>query len=63
MTLVTMLILVAVLGLVALLALAPSIPARNNPFPGRRHRATRRGGAVPRLTEIPQQKGARHHTP
>ncbi|MFE3864987.1 hypothetical protein ACFXPT_31805 [Streptomyces goshikiensis] len=58
MTLVTVLILVAVVGL---LALAPSAPARRNPFPGRRHRAPRRRTAMPRLSGMPRQQGIHHH--
>lgn len=42
MTLVNVLILVVVSMLIALLALAPSAPARRNPFPGSRPRAARR---------------------
>ncbi|MGW5852266.1 hypothetical protein ACWFQ8_30700 [Streptomyces sp. NPDC055254] len=61
MTLVTVLILVAVLALIGLLALAPSAPARRNPFPGRRRRAGRHRSGAPRLTEIPPQRGIQHH--
>ncbi|MFD3542241.1 hypothetical protein ACFWUQ_22505 [Streptomyces sp. NPDC058662] len=61
MTLVTVLILVAVLALIGLLALAPSAPARRNPFPGRRRRASHRRAAKPRLSEIPPQQGIQHH--
>ncbi|MEU3406041.1 hypothetical protein ABZ766_19180 [Streptomyces sp. NPDC006670] len=61
MALVTVLILVAVPALVALLALAPSVPARRNPFPGR-HRRTPDGRAPTRgLTTLPHQRNFRHH--
>lgn len=62
MTLVTMLILVAAAALVGLLALAPSAPARRNPFPGRRRRATHRRTAAPRPNNLPGQRGLHHHT-
>lgn len=61
MTLVTVLILVAVLALIGLLALAPTAPARRNPFPGRRRRVTRRRSGASRLTAIPPQRGIQHH--
>ncbi|MFD3698060.1 hypothetical protein ACFWUZ_18235 [Streptomyces sp. NPDC058646] len=61
MTLVTVLILVAVLTCIALLALAPSAPARRNPLPGRRRRAGHRRPAVRRLSELPRQRGTQHH--
>ncbi|MET9853154.1 hypothetical protein ABZY57_09440 [Streptomyces sp. NPDC006450] len=61
MTLVTVLILVAVAALVVLLALAPSVPARRNPFPGRRHRATHRR-MTPRPGGLPRQRGLHHYS-
>ncbi|KOU57022.1 hypothetical protein ABZY83_26280 [Streptomyces virginiae] len=60
MTLVTALILVAAAALVGLLALAPTAPARRNPVPGRRNRATRRRAAS-RLDDIPRPRGIHHH--
>ncbi|MCX5387280.1 hypothetical protein [Streptomyces sp. NBC_00083] len=53
MTLVTALIIVAVITFVLLLALAPSAPAKRNPFP---HRPNRR------LSRVPGQRTIRHHT-
>ncbi|WP_327250516.1 hypothetical protein [Streptomyces sp. NBC_01244] len=63
MTLVTVLILVAVPALIALLALAPNAPVRNNAFPGRprRRRATHRRTTGPRLPRIPPQHGIQNH--
>ncbi|MFE4258048.1 hypothetical protein [Streptomyces sp. NPDC056883] len=61
MTLITALILVAVAALVGLLALAPSAPARRNPFPGRRRRATHRRTATPRPSSLPGQRGIHRH--
>ncbi|MFD8141859.1 hypothetical protein [Streptomyces sp. NPDC059708] len=61
MTLLTVLILVAVLTLVALLALAPSAPARRNPFPGRRSQGAHRRAGTRRLTDVPRQHRFRHH--
>ncbi|MFD3326791.1 hypothetical protein [Streptomyces sp. NPDC058701] len=61
MTLVTVLILVAVLAAIALLALAPSAPERRNPSPGRRRTGTHRRAATPRLNHIPRQQGTQHH--
>ncbi|MEV6683215.1 hypothetical protein AB0N09_41135 [Streptomyces erythrochromogenes] len=60
MTLVTALILVAVAALIGLLALAPTAPARRNPVPGRRNRATHRRTAS-RLDGLPHQRGIHHH--
>ncbi|MFJ9078847.1 hypothetical protein ACIRO3_26950 [Streptomyces sp. NPDC102278] len=60
MTLVTVLILVAVLVPIVLLILAPDAPARTNPVPGRRRVAGHRRSRTTRLTEIPGQQGARH---
>lgn len=54
MTLVTVLILAAVLGCIALLALAPAAPARRNPEPARP--ATE----VPRLKTVPGQRSIHH---
>ncbi|MCX5129400.1 hypothetical protein [Streptomyces sp. NBC_00347] len=62
MTLITALILVAVAALIGLLALAPSAPARRNPFPVRRHRAAHRRKATPRPNSLPGQRGIHHHT-
>ncbi|MFJ3582932.1 hypothetical protein ACIPPS_11995 [Streptomyces sp. NPDC090127] len=61
MTLVTVLILVAVLAFIALLVLAPSAPARRNPFPGRPRRSTHRRSARSKLTKVPSQRGIQHH--
>ncbi|MFD5149157.1 hypothetical protein [Streptomyces sp. NPDC058401] len=62
MTLVTVLILVAVPALIALLAAAPSAPARGNPFPGRRSRAThRRATTGARPTGLPHQRSVHRH--
>ncbi|GAA0300070.1 hypothetical protein GCM10010302_43290 [Streptomyces polychromogenes] len=61
MALLTVLILVAVLSLIALLTLAPSAPARRNPFPGRRNRGTHRRAGTRRLSNIPRQHRFRHH--
>ncbi|MFF3215819.1 hypothetical protein ACFYYB_35015 [Streptomyces sp. NPDC002886] len=61
MTLVTVLILVAVPALLALLAAAPSAPARRNPFPGRRSRATHRRTTTARPTGLPHQRSVHHH--
>ncbi|MET9361720.1 hypothetical protein ABZX93_12455 [Streptomyces sp. NPDC006632] len=52
MTLVTALILVAVITLVLLLALAPSAPARRNPSPR----------SPNRLSRVPGQRTVHHHT-
>ncbi|MEU2020678.1 hypothetical protein ABZ565_00645 [Streptomyces sp. NPDC016469] len=57
MNVVIVLILVAVLAPLAFVALAPKVPARPNPFPGR----SRRRPAPMRLSEIPRQQGHRHH--
>ncbi|NXY95291.1 hypothetical protein HYE82_13020 [Streptomyces sp. BR123] len=55
MTLVTVLILVAVLGCIALLALAPAAPVGGNPDPGR-------PAADPAgLKTVPGQRGVHHH--
>ncbi|MEV7420592.1 hypothetical protein [Streptomyces sp. NPDC089919] len=56
MTLATVLILLAVPVLVALLVLAPSVPARRNPLPGRRRR-----GGTRRLSRLPHQQGFGHN--
>ncbi|CAM5670657.1 hypothetical protein SAVIM338S_07020 [Streptomyces avidinii] len=61
MNLVTVLILVAVPALIALLALAPSAPARSNAFPGRRRGATHRRTTAPRSPKLPPQRGIQHH--
>ncbi|WLQ41120.1 hypothetical protein P8A22_14660 [Streptomyces laculatispora] len=61
MTLVTVLVLVAVLAPIALLALAPSVPARRNPFPGRRSGATHRRPTTAQLSATPGQHGSKHH--
>ncbi|MEU8437801.1 hypothetical protein AB0F18_33885 [Streptomyces sp. NPDC029216] len=60
MALVTVLILVAVLTFVALLALAPSAPARHNPFPGRRRPDTGHRAGVRSPKGLPRQRGFRH---
>ncbi|MFD7630853.1 hypothetical protein ACFV7Q_33345 [Streptomyces sp. NPDC059851] len=54
MTLVTVLILVAVLGCIALLAVAPAAPVRRNPDP--------EGPATdaPRLKTVPGQRSVHH---
>lgn len=56
MTFINVLVLVAVLIPIALLMLAPSVPARRNPFPGRRP-----GRTVMRPSEMPRQQTNRHH--
>ncbi|MFJ4778094.1 hypothetical protein [Streptomyces sp. NPDC088762] len=58
MTLVTGLILVAVVALIILLVAAPSAPSRRNPFPGRGRSGTHRLNTVPR-----QHRAGRYHTP
>lgn len=55
MNVVIVLILVAVVAPVVFVALAPKVPARRNPFPGR----SRRRPAT-RLSEIPRQQAGRH---
>ncbi|MEU8942423.1 hypothetical protein AB0C97_30820 [Streptomyces goshikiensis] len=60
MTLVTVLILVAVLVPIGLRIVAPSAPARIDLGPGRRRLAGHHRSRTPRLTEIPRQRGARH---
>ncbi|CAM5330138.1 hypothetical protein SAVIM338S_00904 [Streptomyces avidinii] len=57
MTLSTVIIIATALAIIALLALAPSIPARRNPFPGRRRQgpATHRRTRTQRLNHIPHQ--------
>ncbi|WNI26715.1 hypothetical protein [Streptomyces sp. ITFR-16] len=61
MTFINVLVLVAVLVPIALLALAPSVPARRNPFPGRRPDRTRRRPTATRPSEMPHQQTNRHH--
>ncbi|MCY0925311.1 hypothetical protein OTB20_03625 [Streptomyces sp. H27-H1] len=58
----TVLILVASLATVVLLILAPSAPARRNPFPGRRRPATHRRPTAHRSAKVPRQHGIQHHT-
>ncbi|MET3985783.1 hypothetical protein [Streptomyces sp. PvR034] len=60
MTFAIVFILVAVLITIALLALAPSAPARRNPFPGRRRAAAHRRPEASRLNRVPRQHGTQH---
>ncbi|WP_204357796.1 MULTISPECIES: hypothetical protein [unclassified Streptomyces] len=57
MTLITVTLIAAALAVIALLALAPSVPARRNPLPGRRRRgpAAHRRTRTPRLNHVPHQ--------
>ncbi|WNI27784.1 hypothetical protein [Streptomyces sp. ITFR-6] len=57
MTFINVLVLVAVVVPIALLAVAPSVPARRNPFPDR----TRRRPTAARPSEMPHQQTNRHH--
>ncbi len=56
MNLVTVLILVAVISCIALLAMAPAVPARRHPDPDRR------GPEAPRLKTVPGQRSIHHRT-
>ncbi|MFI5642915.1 hypothetical protein ACIA8H_36740 [Streptomyces goshikiensis] len=60
MTLVTVLILVAVLVPIVSRIVAPGAPARIDLGPGRRRPAGHRRSRTPRLTKIPRQQGVRH---
>ncbi|MFI5762401.1 hypothetical protein [Streptomyces sp. NPDC051563] len=59
MTLSIVLIIAAALAVIALLGLAPSVPARRNPFPGRRRRSPAPHGRTRRhtrrLNHVPHQ--------
>ncbi|MFB6518859.1 hypothetical protein [Streptomyces sp. NPDC056401] len=57
MTLITVIIIAVAFAVIALLALAPSVPARRNPFPGRRRQgpAAHRRTRTPRLDHAPHQ--------
>ncbi|MFJ7271343.1 hypothetical protein ACIQV3_32680 [Streptomyces sp. NPDC099050] len=57
MTLFTVIIIAGALAVIAILALAPSVPARRNPFPGRRRRgpAAHRRTSTRRLDHVPHQ--------
>ncbi|THA76032.1 hypothetical protein E6R60_14815 [Streptomyces sp. A0642] len=62
MALVNVLVLVVVLVPLVVLALAPSVPARRNPFPGRRSGRAQRSFTAVRPSDLPRQQTSRHHT-